>query len=366
MKKNALVLSTGFAMFSMFFGSGNLVFPILVGQQSGGHHFLAALGIFLTGVVVPFLGVFGMMLYRGDLKEFFRFVGPIGTFVFSLGALALMGPFGVLARCLAVAHGAFQLVVPEASLVWTSLALCFVIYILTANKNRIIPVLGSILTPVLLVSIAAIVFFALFRSPFSSTTLQATSSWFSFKNGFLNGYQTMDLLAAFFFSTFVIGHLQTGKLQNATEESSLKVFLKASAVGGGLLSIVYFCLVLLGSMYSAEIASAKPQDMFGLIALKTLGSFAAPCICIAIVLACLTTAVVLASLFSDFLYKEVLREKVSNKICLFVTLLIGFSVSTLEFSGIAAFLCPIMETIYPALIVLTVVNIALKKRLKLA
>ena len=360
MKKKALALSTGFAMFSMFFGSGNLVFPILVGQQSGGHYLWAALGIFLTGVIVPFLGVFGMMLFRGSSKEFFSSIGSVGTFVFSLCALALMGPFGVLARCLTVAHGAIEIIFPFAPLVWTSLLLCAVIYFLTVNKNRIIPVLGTILTPVLLISIFAIALVALLKSPLSEEAI-ANMSWSSFKNGFFQGYQTMDLLAAFFFSSFVIAHLQSkAQMQDVCEKSSLKVFCKAACIGGGILTVVYFFLVLLGSMYAVELSNTAPQDMFGLIALKTLGAMAAPCICVAMVLACLTTAVVLASLFAEFLQKEVLREKVGSRLSLLTTLLISFIISTLGFSGIAKFLGPLMEMIYPALIVLTLVNIAHK------
>lgn len=95
MKNKWFVVSTGFALFSMFFGSGNLVFPITVDQESEGHYLLAALGILFTGVVVPFLGVLGMMLYKGDIYSFFSCFGKKGTFLFSFLALALMGPFGV-------------------------------------------------------------------------------------------------------------------------------------------------------------------------------------------------------------------------------------------------------------------------------
>ena len=94
MKNAWLVISTGFALFSMFFGSGNLVFPIAVGTECGGHCILAALGILLTGVVVPFLGVFGMLLYKGDLNSFFSYLGKPGIFLFSLLALSITGPFG--------------------------------------------------------------------------------------------------------------------------------------------------------------------------------------------------------------------------------------------------------------------------------
>ena len=70
MKNKSLILATGLAMFSMFFGSGNLVFPLVVGQMSEGHFGLASLGILLTGVLVPFLGILAMLLFDGNSKVF--------------------------------------------------------------------------------------------------------------------------------------------------------------------------------------------------------------------------------------------------------------------------------------------------------
>jgi LIVCS family branched-chain amino acid:cation transporter len=136
--------------------------------------------------------------------------------------------------------------------------------------------------------------------------------------------------------------------------------LYSSLVGGGILAGVYFVLVLLGSVYSQALATIPAQEMLGYIAMQTLGSYGAPCLCIVVVLACLTTAMVLASLFADFFRKEICREKVGSKSSLLITLAIGFFISTIGFSAIAQFLGPIVEVIYPALIMLTVVNIVHK------
>jgi len=351
MKNKTLILSTGLAMFSMFFGSGNLVFPLVVGQTSEGHFGLATIGILLTGVLVPFLGILAMLLFNGSSKDFFGRLGKPATFWFPLIALSLMGPFGVLARCITVAHGAFRLLLPDTSLWLFSFIACAIIFILAISKNRIVPLLGSILTPLLLISLSAIAIFGLISVDLPS--MSPNGSWDSFKNGIFQGYQTMDLLAAFFFSAFVIKHLKTHK----ATDNPLPVFLKASLVGAGLLSIVYFALVLLGSMYAPQLATIQPQEMLGFIAKAALGPWAAPVVCIAVVLACLTTAIVLTSLFADFLRKEVSKDKISNSTALATTLLIAFGTSTLEFSGIARFLGPILEIIYPALIVLTVLSI---------
>ncbi len=360
MKKKELlvVLSTGFALFSMFFGSGNLVFPIAVGLESEGHYIMASMGVLCTCVIFPFLGMLGMTLYKGDINEFFSCFGKRGAFLFSLLALSLMGPFGVLARCLTVIHGALLLIFPTASLAFTNLLMCFVVYFLAANKNRIVTILGTVLTPFLLLSVAAIAFFGLSQATLTESI--SSSGLDAFTNGFFKGYQTMDLVASFFFSGFVIQHLFHAIPAQSDETSPLKLFVKASLVGAGLLYLTYFALVLLGWLYAPVLIHTPPQAMFGTIALASLGSMAAPCVCVAVIFACLTTAIALASLFSEFLRKEVAQEKIGNNLSLFITLSITFLVSNLEFSGIANFLAPILETMYPALITLTVINIFCK------
>lgn len=359
MKKELLiVLNAGFALFAMFFGSGNLVFPIAVGQESAGHFISASLGVLCTCVIFPLLGMLGMTLYKGKIEDFFACFGKKGVFLFSFLCLSLMGPFGVLARCLTVIHGAVLLLLPTASLELTSLFMCLLIFLLTVNKSRIVTILGTILTPLLLLSIAAIVFFSINQNPL--TIAGDLSSMSAFKNGFFKGYQTMDLVASFFFSGFVIRHLYRADASQVEDKKVLKLFLKASLVGAVLLYSVYFSLVLLGWLYAPVLASVPPQEMFGRIALESLGDLAAPCVCAAVIFACLTTAIALTSLFADFLQHQVLQEKIGNGSAIFITLTIACLVSCLDFSGIANFLGPILEAIYPALITLTVINIACK------
>lgn len=360
MKKELVAISAGFALFSMFFGSGNLVFPIAVGVESEGHYALASLGVLWTCVVFPLLGMFGIMLYKGNIQEFFGCFGKRGVFLFSLLALALMGPFGVLARCLTVIHGALLLVFPTVPLAVTSFGMCLIVFFLAVNKKQIITIIGTLLTPFLLLAIFAIAFFGLDQGTLSAPA--ASGGWNAFKNGFFKGYQTMDLVASFFFSGFVIKHLYQATSTNSDQESPLKLFFKASLIGAALLYSVYFALVLMGWSYAPLLTDTPPQEMFGKIALESLGSMAAPCVCLAVIFACLTTAIALTSLFAEFLRHEVAQEKIGNKSALLITLGIAFFVSNLEFSGIANFLAPILEAIYPALITLTVVNIICKLR----
>ncbi|PJD94797.1 MAG: hypothetical protein CK425_10425 [Parachlamydia sp.] len=355
MKNKSLVVSTGFAMFSMFFGSGNLVFPLTAGKLAEGHFALASLGFLLTGVLVPFLGVFAMFLYRGDVRSFFHSLGKGATFWFPLFALSIMGPFGVLARCITVAHGTFCLLFSGVSLPVFSVGMCASIFLITLNKGRIMSTLGTYLTPILLLSLGAIVSLGLWHGSFPA--VQEMAQWSSFQTGFLQGYQTMDLLAAFFFSTFILQHLEKRSGQNHNQSELIKIFVKAAVIGAGLLSFTYVALVALGTIYGEALNGVPPEQMFGAVAEIALGPYAAPILCVAVILACYTTAIVLTSLFADFLKQEVLKDKIPNYAAIIVTLLIAFTVSTFEFAGIARFLGPVLEVIYPALITLTILNI---------
>ncbi len=352
--KFLLLVSVGFALFSMFFGSGNLVFPLQVGVESGGEVFAASLGVLITCVIFPLLGMFGIALYNGSVEAFFSLLGKRGTLLFSLVALGLMGPFGVLARCLTVIHGASVLLFPWLTLSATSFGICLVTYLLAVNKSRIVHVVGAWLTPFLLASIAAIVFFALHEASSQSMTSDALGA---FKTGFFTGYQTMDLVAAFFFSGFVLAQLKS-------EGHTTSFFIKASCIAAGLLYSVYLALVTLGWLYAPLLANVPAQEMFGRVALASLGSFGAPLVAIAVVLACLTTAIALASLFAEFLNVKVFSRRLGEKRSLMATLVIAFFVSNLEFSGIANFLGPILEAAYPALIAVTLFNIYRAKSMR--
>jgi LIVCS family branched-chain amino acid:cation transporter len=158
----------------------------------------------------------------------------------------------------------------------------------------------------------------------------------------------------------VIKHLKENKSIQENASSHLPIFLKSALIGAGLLSTVYFALVLLGAMYAPELGAVPCQEMLGFIAQKALGVWAAPVVCVAVVMACLTTAIVLTSLFADFLRKELAQNKINPPTSLLITLAIAFFTSTLGFSKIAQILGPILEITYPALIVLTVLSISYK------
>jgi LIVCS family branched-chain amino acid:cation transporter len=68
----------------------------------------------------------------------------------------------------------------------------------------------------------------------------------------------------------------------------------------------------------------------------------------------------LAAVFTDFLHRDLSNEKVGYIPCLLLTLMITFLIANLNFNGIVTLLTPVLHVCYPALIMLSLVNILYK------
>ena len=353
MSSYKLILVAGFAMFSMFFGSGNLVFPILIGASTQSQFSIAAIGLIITGVIVPFIGLLAMIYKKGDRYLFFDSLGHRTGFLLTLFMLALLGPFAVVPRCIIVAQGGVGLIIPSLSPVIFNAIFCLIILFLTWRRAKIIEIIGSLLTPWLLVGIFAIIIAGIIFEPRDLIPSDfAPAESFSF--GLLKGYQTMDLLASFFFSattvTFIMASIKDLKNKAKIETISLR----ASLVGATLLAIIYIGFVYLGAKYSADLVNSEPQQLLVVIATKCLGNFAMPISAIIIGLACLTTATILTSLFADFLNEDILKNRIPRSVSLIITISISYVLSLVGFANIATFIAEVLSVAYPALIVYSV------------
>lgn len=350
-------ISTGLAMFSMFFGAGNVIFPLVIGQMAGDQVFYALIGLLLTAVGVPFLGLAAIILFRGNYNTFFSRMGTLPGFFLITAIMLLIGPFGGMPRCIALSYSTLQASFPSLSLNLFSLGACVIIFLFTFRKSQILNVLGNVLTPLLLISLFIIVIAGLMTA--SHPEPSSLSKMEAFNYGLIEGYNTMDLLASFFFSAIVYNGLKHEFDPNEKDHDK-NVFiytLKAGLIGAFLLSLVYFGFCLVASYHAQSLGLQEQDQLLGALTLKILGPHAGLIASIAIALACLTTAIALAVVFSEFLQKHLLHHKISYAQALILTLILTFAVSTLEFKGIVKLLAPILQIAYPALIVLTVANI---------
>jgi LIVCS family branched-chain amino acid:cation transporter len=333
---------------------------LALGQIAQDQNFSAILGMLITAVGVPFLGLISMTLFDGDYKQFFDRIGKVPGFIVAAAILGLIGPFGAMPRCIALSYSTMQVLVPNMSLPIFSAISCVVIWLFTFKRNTILETLGYFLTPILLLSLAVIIVKGLFMS--EAAPVANHDSFAIFLKGLKDGYQTMDLLGAFFFSSVIIAGLKSaaGVSENKHPKKLIITALKSSCIGAFLLAIVYIGFSYVASYHSAALNDVSSDELISRIAIHILGSHAAIIACIAVALACLTTAIALGSVFAEFIHKDISMGKVGYGPSLIITLVITFLISTLNFTGIAAILAPILQVGYPALIAMAVLNLMFK------
>lgn len=353
-------VATGLAMFSMFFGAGNVVFPLALGQYARDRNSYAVLGLMITAIGVPFMGLIAMTLFDGKYRHFFNRMGQIPGFITAAVIMGLIGPFGALPRCIALAYSTSAAYLSDLSIIGFSVISCLIIFLFTFRRNSIVELLGYILTPFLLISLGIIIVKGYIDSPAAPpSTLEPLTV---FLHGLKEGYQTMDLLGAFFFSSVVLICLkqQVETPNEKTPRFLIMLTLKASCIGASLLAIIYIGFSYVAAFNSEALQGVPSDTLINAIAIHILGPYASIVVCIAVSLACLTTAIALASVFAEFIHEDLSRFKLSYISSLLITLVITGFVATLNFTGIVLILAPILQVLYPALITLSLANIFYK------
>lgn len=343
----------GLALFAMFFGSGNLIFPLYIGQLAEGQWMTATLGFLLTAVLVPIAGVIAMVVFRGDYTAFFNCLGKKMGFLVTLILLTVWIPFGSGPRCATLAYASMLPHIETPIPLWAfSIAYCGLVALMIYQKSRMLDLLGYVLTPLLLGCLALIVFkgidFALI-SPHLS--FQAHEIFF---RSLQEGYNTMDLIASFFFSASIIDILRRS---SKDESLSLSKTFKAGIVGAILLAIVYVGLISLAASHVDTLQNIPKDQLLVHIAKVVLGSHLGIVASIAVFLACLTTSVALASVFADFIADKFFQNKEKYHIALIATQLITFGMSITGLQGITFVTEPILQVFYPMLMILIVYNV---------
>lgn len=354
------VITTGLAMFSMFFGAGNVVFPLKLGIDAGVYALYTMAGFLITAVASPFIGLSSMILYDGDYKKFFYRLGPLpGSFLIAL-IVSLIGPFAGIPRCVALSHTTISMFAPDISIFWFSIFSGVAIFLFSIRESKIIDALGRVLSPLLLICLAIIIGKGLFGGP--PALVPQESALVFFLRGLYGGYQTMDLLAAMFFSSVVLVILKRSLLVRDAKENALiaQMTLKAGMIGATLLALVYGGLCLVASRWSSQIIGIAHDQAMGAISYVILGMVGGVIASTAVALACLTTAITLATVFSEYLHQDLLNRRVPYGTCLLTTIVISIIFANQGFEWIIMHVWPILKLCYPALVVLALMNILYK------
>lgn len=357
------ILSTGIAIFASLFGAGNFVYPLALGRFAGDMIVYALIGFCLTAIVLPVIGLVGAMLFDGDYNRFFERVGHWAgrVIVFVCMIFLAVG----IARIIMVSHGAVSDLLHGISLFNYTIAACLVILVATIRRAKIVGLLGYILGPLKI----GMVFIVIIKGLITAKTMLPTHITIpqAVLEGFSTGYLTLDLIGTLFFSgVFALG-IKAAEGQNIAPKRLATIGVLAGVVGGALLGLAYLGLSLVAALHADALCGIEATKLLPAIACMALGEHASVFVNITIAVSCMTTAIVLTTVFAGYLQEkatvimQALAGRSLNYIqALLVTLVAVFAMAILGFDELQGKMIPVVQVLYPVLFISAACNIAYK------
>lgn len=357
--ENKIVITTGLALFAMFFGAGNILFPLYLGANAGQNIGITTLGFLIAGVGVPFLGLMAASLFDGNYHAFFARLGKIPGFLMMTFLIIIIGPLGALPRTEVTTFYALQPYLPNFldNNALFSLIYCGIVFLLAYREAKIVEILGLFLSPVKIISFTALVVLGFIYAepslPSPLTTLEA------FDKAIINGYNTMDLLGAIFFCAVAFKAIKLATKHNATLNPTAMT-IKSCILGACITGAVYIGFMWIAHAHAASLQGLPEEQMISAISRVVLGKFGGLFVCVSVSFACIATALALSDVCTLYLYEEVFNKHVSKIACLSMVILLTYLMTNIGFQGILNFTVPILHIVYPALIVLCIFNMLYK------
>lgn len=362
MPKNKELFITGFALFSMFFGAGNLLLPPLLGYQATTQWHWVTIGFMITAVVIPILGILAHARLQGTMFDFAKKVSP----VFSLLYCIIIYIISVAVPSPRTASAVHEIAIfPNfgTSALLTSSIYFALVLVFVLNRSKILNIIGKFLTPLIVLILLAVIVIGI---AMPHEALQASTLTVPFVDGLQEGYQTFDAIGAVVIGGVIIISLN---LKGHTSfEAKKKLIINAGIVAGLGLLTMYAGLIALGAFFSNEIAidTTLSNDMqratlLRTISLSTLGNIGTAFLSVLVTLACFTTAVGITTGTADY-FKGLCNDRQDvYQIVAVVACVIGVAIGQMDFHTIIVIAIPILKCAYPITIVLIFLNVLPKK-----
>ncbi|MDF7637116.1 branched-chain amino acid transport system II carrier protein [Leuconostocaceae bacterium ESL0958] len=348
-------------IFGMFFGAGNLIFPVHLGQLAGAAYGPATFGFLLSSVLLPLLALVALALTKSE--SVFDLIKPLGHYPAMLFLIALhlcLGPMIVLPRTATVAYSlSFANWLPknQQQLGLVIFAAIFFIAVLWASfqGQKLTALIGQYLNPIFLVMLALIFILALV-APMGSLHQVVSTDYQSqpIAKSFIEGYNTIDAMAALSFGVTIVSAIhQLGIRQPA---NVAKAIMKTGALSMAVLALVYVGLILLGVTSLAHMGVSDN----GAVALSNItvyyfGRFGQAFLAVMGTLAVFTTAMGVGASFAFDIHR--MFPKVPYKGWLSIAALLSFLMATLGLDTIIAWATPVLVFLYPIGMVTVLLNL---------
>jgi branched-chain amino acid:cation transporter, LIVCS family len=358
-KSTSYLLAVGFMLFALFFGAGNLIVPVMLGQNAGENLLLSGIGFVITGIGLPVLCVLALAFSRkGDLQSLASRVHPIFGVSFTVLLYLTIGPLFAIPRTNTVSYeiGIVPFLKdpdnPLPLLIFTIIFFGLTLFF-SLQTTKLVDIVGKILTPILLTAIGILII-ATFVNPLGD--LQPPTEAYtknSFFVGFTEGYLTMDALAAFVFGIIIINLLK--EKGASTNKVIMKSSLKIALIAAGLLALVYVSLIYLGAT-SVEQTGYLENGGQVLAAANALyfGSFGKIILALIVIAACLTTSIGLITSCGSYFNKIIPSVSVKKWVVIFTVF--SAVISNIGLTKIIEYSVPVLVTLYPLAICLMVLT----------
>ena len=349
MKKKLLdTIIIGFALFAIFFGAGNLIFPPYLGVTAGENWGIATFAFLISDPLLSIIAVMVVAALGGSALNVGRRVHPLFASALAAICVLLIGPIFAVPRTGASTHEIFvQSYFPSAPQWITSLVFFGIVLWITYQENSVMDAIGKYLTPILLVILFCI-FVAAIIQP--DATFAQTDGTGLFAQGFKEGYQTMDVLGAPLLAGVVMKDITRRGYLNKKDQ--FRMMFGVGIVAFILLAVVYSTLAYSGASMSTVIdTTAQRAAMLTTIVKNLLGSWGQLAMGLAVCFACLTTAIGLTTTCGQY-FEEVSKGKISYKKTILVTVAVEFIISLVGVDSLINLAVPVLTFIFPIMIAL--------------
>nr|WP_083465363.1 branched-chain amino acid transport system II carrier protein [Thalassobacillus sp. C254] len=319
--------------FCFIFGAGNLIFPPFLGQEAGENYWTAILGFVVTGVGLPLLGIVAIALTGSSFEKVANKVTPLFAIIFTLVLYLAIGPFFGIPRAVNVSYemGAVPFLPALESystlyLFLYSLVFFLIVYWLSLNPSKLVKRIGVVITPLLLFSIVLLVIGNVMTTAGSVDLLPTDEYLYSpFSRGMIEGYLTMDTIAALAFGLLIVNMIREKGIEN--RKSIVKATVLAGIIAGIGLGAVYIAIGWLGVQSGAVQTFENGTQILNYTADQTFGYVGVALLGFIVTLACLTTCVGLVTASAQYLARVL--PSLSYGVLVLLITIVSFAVANL-------------------------------------
>ena len=350
-------------LFGMFFGAGNLIFPVSMGQLAGSSMWQAAAGFLITGVGLPLLGVAALGISREDgLLGLSSRVGQRYGRFFTCVLYLTIGPFFAIPRCATVSYTVgVERILPggaqTAALAVFSLLFFAAVLFFSLRPGEILTWIGKVLNPLFLVFLGLLVIRALI-SPMGRISEAAPEGAYvsgAFFKGFLEGYNTMDALAGLAFGIIVVNVIKNLGVDKPGDVA--KSTVKAGIFSSILMAVIYVLVTVVGAQSRGLSAPAdNGGEALAMIAEHYFGAAGAVILAVTVTVACLKTAVGLITSCSET-FSSIFPKGPSYRVWAVLFSALSFLVANLGLNAIISWSMPVLMFLYPLAITLILLTL---------